>query len=79
MYVSGMYLEKPEKNIRNEDLSNRLFVYWENLDTSVKKLAGLVKKIYTFSVATKNLLKEMKGWCTELYQQTAKSKKKTKQ
>jgi len=33
--------------------------------------------MYTFSLNTKNLHKEMKGWCTELYQQTGRIKKRS--
>lgn len=48
-----------------------------NLDDSVGKLADLVEKMYTFSSNTKNLHKEMKGWCTVLYQQTGRVKKRS--
>jgi len=61
--------EKPEEDITNEDLSCWLFEYWGNLDSSVGKLATVVEKMYTFSLATKNLHKEMKGWCIELHKQ----------
>jgi len=65
-----VYLRKNEEDINDEDLANWLFDYWGNLDSSVGKVAGLVEKMHTFSLATKNLHKEMKGWCTELYQLT---------
>jgi len=70
-----MFMEGPEDDRTDEDLSNWLFEYWGNLDSCVEKLTGLVEKMYTFSTSTKNLHKEMKIWCSELLRRTSYVKK----
>ncbi|CAI6374454.1 unnamed protein product [Macrosiphum euphorbiae] len=72
-----MCFEKPEEDITNEDLSSWLFEYWGNLDSSVGKLATVVEKMCTFSLATRNLHKEMKGWCIELHKQMGRVQKRS--
>ncbi|CAI6355619.1 unnamed protein product [Macrosiphum euphorbiae] len=72
-----MCFDKPEEDITNEDLSSWLFEYWGNLDSSVGKLATVVEKMCTFSLATRNLHKEMKGWCIELHKQMGRVQKRS--
>lgn len=59
-------MEKPEDDIQTDDLANWMFEYWGNLDYDIQRLAALVEEMHTFSTKTKNLHKEMKGWCTDL-------------
>jgi len=58
--------ETKEEEIADEDLSNWVFETQVYLHGLIEEVVTLADKMYSFSSTTRNVHKDIKGWCAEL-------------